>query len=321
MEQCSIWARAGQAGGTQGWVDPRQGGPWALHLCKAAQASAHLPQTSLTHPMQSWPQPGSWVPQPLAQADPQELGAASCPRLLAPHSSLPALFICTARRQKAIALSHSCSPVGSDSCRRPTAGTNPAVNLLVSLCLYSKGMCSFRLRIQHSPLHPRARGRAAEDGRPAGEGLPRASPPGHLRPTSPGGDGNLQTFQSSSCKGLGHLTRVVPGCARSMHQHNPGCERRQAQRKFDYGSESERKREAQSRAQPGDPWLGGCRYNSDPREGHKQPGSKVPENLTCPDGRGWKPTSSTNLSLGPECVRFVPEGQEQGVSDFCLESQ
>lgn len=96
----------------------------------------------------------SWAPCPLAQADPQELAAASCPGLLVPHSSLPALFICTARRQKAIALSHSCSPVGSDSCRRPTAGTNPAVNLLVSLCLYSKGMHGFGLRIQAQPVVP-----------------------------------------------------------------------------------------------------------------------------------------------------------------------
>ena len=96
----------------------------------------------------------SWAPCPLAQADPQELGAASCPGLLAPHASLPALFICTARRQKAIALSHSCSPAGSDSCRRPTAGTSPAVNLLVSLCLYSKGMQGFGLRIQAQPVAP-----------------------------------------------------------------------------------------------------------------------------------------------------------------------
>ena len=57
-EQHSLCTQAGQAGGTQGRVDPRQGGPWALRLCKAAQAGSPLPKTSLTHPMRSWPRPG-----------------------------------------------------------------------------------------------------------------------------------------------------------------------------------------------------------------------------------------------------------------------
>lgn len=156
-------ARAPRARWTPGRVAPAQ------HLCKAAKACTPLPSPRSSRPCcapgpqplypatpQSWPGLGSHLdlrrPCSPAQADPQELRAGPCPVLLASHSSLPALFICTARRQKAIALSHSCSPVGSDSCRRPTAGTSLAINCLVSLRLYSEGLADRELECH--PLHP-----------------------------------------------------------------------------------------------------------------------------------------------------------------------
>lgn len=149
----------------EGDVDPRAGWILAQHLCRASKASTHLPLTPLCPSGPHGHQPlffgsarsRSPVPVPTlpsAQVCPcsplprPALGSWEPSPALHSWSSIQTflLFICTARRQKAIPVSHPlCSAVGSDSCRRPMAGTQPAVNLLVSLCLDSKSYLWFQI--------------------------------------------------------------------------------------------------------------------------------------------------------------------------------